>query len=84
VELDIEYKYHPERVTLMDDPPPQLEIPPPATPELYNVEEDPLERDDLATAEPGRVKHMATELENWFEEVEAERRRIQKDGSIRE
>ena len=84
VELDIEYKYHPERVRLMDEPPPEIEVPPPAAPELYNVDRDPLEHDDLAAAEPQRVGRMVTELEGWFEEVEAERRRIQADGSIRE
>ena len=77
VELDIEYKYHPERVTeLMQDPDPELVVPPPAALELYNIDEDPLEQENLAERETQRVAHMLNELENWFEEVEAERRRI--------
>jgi arylsulfatase A-like enzyme len=83
VEADIEYKRHPERVTeLMSDPDPELVIPPPAATELYNVEEDPLEENNLAQQEAPRTARMLVELENWFEEVEAERQRIQPDGSI--
>ena len=42
-------------------------------PELYNITEDPLEREDLALTYPDRVHRMLSELETWFEEVEAER-----------
>ena len=77
VEMDIEYKYHPENVTgLMDDPYPKIIVAPPAEPELYNIETDPLERCNLAQQEAERVGRMLVELENWFEEVEEERRRI--------
>lgn len=83
VEMDIEYKYHPENVTeLMDDPDPELIIPAPATLELYNIDDDPSEKENLAERERARAARMLSELENWFEDVEAERRRIQKDGSI--
>ena len=83
IEMDIEYKYHPENVTeLMSDPDPELIIPDPAPLELYNIEEDPLEKTNLAESERARASRMLSELENWFEDVEAERSRIQTDGSI--
>jgi arylsulfatase A-like enzyme len=83
VEMDIEYKYYPENVTeLMDDPDPELIIPDPAPLELYNIDDDPSEKENLAEHERARTARMLSELENWFEGVEAERRRIQKDGSI--
>jgi len=55
-------------------PPRELSNPPP--PELYNIADDPDEREDLAAAEPERVARMLRELETWFEEVEAERATI--------
>ncbi|MGY8826546.1 MAG: sulfatase-like hydrolase/transferase, partial [Candidatus Latescibacterota bacterium] len=85
VEMDIKYKYHPEEVTsLMDDPDPELIIPPPAEVELYNIEEDPLEKDNRAASEKERVGHMVNALDDWFAEVEAERARIRPDGTIEE
>jgi len=83
VEMDIKYKYHPEAVTaLMDDPDPELIIPPPAAAELYNIEDDPVEEHNLAATEPERAGRMLRALEKWFEEVETERQRIRSDGSI--
>lgn len=38
----------------------------------------------MATDEPERTSRMLGALEGWFEGVEAERRRIQPDGSILE
>jgi len=35
-----------------------------------------LEAHDLATEEPGRLARMLSELETWFESVEADRARI--------
>lgn len=76
VELDIEYKYHPENITeLMNDPDPEFIIEP-AEPELYDIEADPLEKENLAAREPQRLSRMQSELDAWFEEVEAERSRI--------
>jgi arylsulfatase A-like enzyme len=85
VEMDIKYKYHPEEITgLMDDADPTLIIPPPAEVELYNIENDPLEKNNLAAADPERVGRMVNALDNWFAEVEAERARIRPDGTIEE
>ena len=77
IELDIEYKYHPERVSdIMRDPSPEYILPDPPPVELYNIETDPKEERNIADQEPDRVRRMLTELECWFEEVEEERRRI--------
>ncbi|MFW6195122.1 MAG: sulfatase-like hydrolase/transferase [Chloroflexota bacterium] len=77
VEKDIEYKYHPENVPeILDDPEPRRIIPDAPPPELYNIREDPLERESLADREPERARRMLRELETWFEGVEAERRSI--------
>jgi arylsulfatase A len=48
-----------------------LSAPPP--PELYNLEEDPLERHNLADIYPDRLNDLLHKLERWFEEVESER-----------
>ena len=79
VEQDIEYKYNPDNVTLMRDPIPERIIPDPTAPELYNIDDDPLEQKNIATDHPGRVSRMLTELETWFEEVESERLSIPKE-----
>ena len=85
VELDIKYKYHPEEVTqLMNEPAPELITSPPGEIELFNIEDDPQEKVNLATSEPERANRMLGEIQAWFEEVEQERQRIQPDGSILE
>jgi arylsulfatase A len=77
LEMDRALKYDRDRFTdIRRDPEPARVVPPPPPPELYNLIQDPLERDNLALAEPGRVSRMVRELETWFESVEAERRRI--------
>ena len=79
------YKYQPDEVIdLMNDPDPEVEIPPPAELELYNIDDDPLEKKNLASDEPDRASRMLGQLETWFEEIEEERQRIQPDGSILE
>jgi len=85
IELDIKYKYHPDEVTeLMSEPAPNLITSPPGEIELYHIENDPLEKINLAISEPERTGRMLGELQAWFEDVEAERQRIQPDGSILE
>ncbi len=34
--------------------------------ELYNLEQDPLERNNLAEAEPDALKKMQTMLDDWW------------------
>lgn len=58
------------------DSDPARDIPPAPRPELYNVAEDPLEQNDLSDSYPGITHRMLSELENWFEEVQEERRSI--------
>ena len=83
VAMDIKYKYQPDEVTaLMNDPDPEFIVPPPVTPELYHLDDDPQEKNNLAASEPERASRMLGALEQWFATVEAERQRIQADGSI--
>jgi arylsulfatase A-like enzyme len=73
VELDIEYKYYPERIpSIRTDLIPERIPPTPPPPELYNIHDDPLEQHNLAQREPQRIARMLAALESWFEEVTAE------------
>ncbi len=49
---------------------------PQQAPVLFNLASDPLERQDLADEQPDRVRGMMRDLENWFEDVERDRRSI--------
>ncbi len=76
-QMGLAMMYEPERVTdIRRGPEPARELPPPPPPQLFNLADDPLERHDLAAAEPARGARLLRELETWFEEVEAERRSI--------
>jgi arylsulfatase A len=57
--------------------PPEPELPPPLEPELYNLTDDPSESRNLAIEYPQIARRLLTDLENWFAEVDAERRSIQ-------
>ena len=70
-----EYEYFLEH-GVRQDPEPEREVPLPPPPELYNLAEDPLERDNLAAVHPDIEHRMSVELETWFGEVEAERATI--------
>ena len=65
------------RYGVIQEPDPPRDVPPPPPPELYNIADDPLEQHNLAESEPGRVRKMLSELETWFESVEADRRSIE-------
>lgn len=71
--------YGPEffiRNGVLRDPEPQREVPLAPAPELYNIAEDPLERENLAEKHPDRARKLLRDLESWFEQVEADRATI--------
>jgi arylsulfatase A len=57
-------------------PYPAVKIGPPTPPLLFNIRDDPGETRDLSAAEPDRVRRLGVILDNWFDEVEAERRAL--------
>jgi hypothetical protein len=61
-------------------PVPRVRYPRPEPAELYNLRDDPNETVDVAAQNPERVSRMLCELETWFEDVEAERRRFAETG----
>lgn len=73
LEMDIRYKYEPDRVALMRDPIPERVIPDATPVELYNIEADPQEQNNVVNDYPKRVWDMSRALETWFEDVETER-----------
>ncbi len=48
----------------------------PEKPLLFNLASDPLEMNDLSSQEPERLSKMMSELENWFDDVEKDRKTI--------
>lgn len=76
VEQDIAYKRDPDSVTQMTEPEPQRIVDPAPPAELYHIEADPSEADDLAQAQPKRVSRMLADLETWFERVESDRQQV--------
>jgi arylsulfatase A-like enzyme len=64
---------------IIRDPDPPREVPPPPPPELYNIAQDPLEREDVGARHPDVARRLLCALETWFEEVDAERRAIRDD-----
>jgi arylsulfatase A-like enzyme len=76
-EIDSTLKYRPGEITeIIRDPEPEREIPPPPPAELYNIANDPEERNDLAATYPDCAARLLADLERWFEDVEAERATI--------
>jgi arylsulfatase A-like enzyme len=75
--MDAQFKLAPDSITgIYRGPEPKRVIPPPPPAQLFNIENDPLEQNDLAGAEPERTARMLKDLEHWFDEVETERREI--------
>ena len=63
-------KYVPEHYAdVVREPVIEREIPEPPPALLFNIADDPLERNDLAGRQPQRVARMETELERWFVDV---------------
>lgn len=75
VEADMKHKEDPAAIQDIL-PVPRLKKLEPEPPQLYNLADDPGERHDLAAAEPARVGRMLGDLEQWFEDVRAERASI--------
>ncbi len=74
---DIDSKFNPEKYQELDRTPlPEHQTPLIPTPQLFDLQTDPLEQNDLAAREPQRVARMQAELADWFEEVERDRRSI--------
>lgn len=74
-EMDRRIKYYPEEFKdIYRGPLPKLILPNPLAPQLFDIEKDPYEMNDLATQYPQIVERMLSELEEWFNEVENERR----------
>lgn len=71
--------YEPERLIsdgLVLDPEPPRTITEPPSVELYNIDDDPLEKTNVADQHPDIARRLLSELETWFEEVERERATI--------
>jgi arylsulfatase A-like enzyme len=76
-DMDRAMKYEPETITeICREPGPHRDLPDPHPPLLFNLDDDPYEQNDLSEEFPERVDKMQSELDRWFEEVEAERRTI--------
>ncbi|MEV8268463.1 sulfatase-like hydrolase/transferase [Microbacterium sp. NPDC076911] len=72
LEMDRALRYEPEQFSQIRTgplPPMPRVQPGEVCPELYNLAIDPLELNDLAQEEPGRVEAMRAQLETWFLEV---------------
>ncbi|MGZ8764531.1 MAG: sulfatase-like hydrolase/transferase [Acidimicrobiia bacterium] len=74
--IDAALKINPDAFTeISTGPEPERDVPDPPAPQLFDIIRDPFEEHDLAASEPARVARMVTELETWFESVEADRAR---------
>ena len=75
IEADMKHKEDPRAVTELVGVP-QVMLPDPEPVQLYNLADDPGEENDLAMTYPDIASRLTSELETWFEEVEAERQSI--------
>ena len=65
---------HVDEVKEIKPPSYTRQLPPPFPPELYNIEDDPFEMNNLAGKMPELTERLSRDLEDWFSEVEAERK----------
>jgi len=76
--IDAALKITPDAFTeISTGPEPERAVPSPAPAQLFDIVADPFEQHDLAGGEPARTARMVTELETWFETVEADRARAE-------
>jgi arylsulfatase A-like enzyme len=72
--MDVQSKYNPENFhDISRAPEPERIKPAPPTAQLFDIVNDPFERNDLAAKEPARVSRMTNALASWFEDVEQDR-----------
>lgn len=65
---------HPGRITSVDTSPlPEFDRGPLPQPMLFDLDADPFEQRDVASAHPDRVRRMSEALDAWFDEVERDR-----------
>ena len=74
-ELDVKLKQDPDFLSeiMSVAPRAEFEYGPPLAPELYNLDQDPGETQNLADQEQPRLQSMLQSLQTWFEDVEADR-----------
>ncbi|MAS38045.1 MAG: arylsulfatase [Anaerolineaceae bacterium] len=65
--------HRPHLLEPVANPPVARTLSEPGAPQLYNINDDPYEANDLSAQQPDRLNRMKTTLENWFETVEKER-----------
>ena len=58
---------------IFQPPYPDVTLGPTPPPLLFNIKDDPLERNDLVAADPDRAARLGLELDRWFEDVERDR-----------
>jgi hypothetical protein len=72
--MDIQSKYNPENFhDIARTPEPERTKPAPPPAQLFDIVNDPFERNDLSAQHPDRVSHMTNALASWFEDVEQDR-----------
>lgn len=80
---DREIKHHPELfsapMTQPVGPATMARDEPEPEPMLFDLAHDPGEQENLAVAEPERVSAMTAAVETWFEQVDQERRKAQRN-----